>query len=232
MFGKKKAVEDEKKPATEAAEEKRPGAEEAPAAETAKDAGTEPAAEAAEEARPASEFAEERAAEAGAEMPAAEKPAAEEKQPEAAAKPAEPDWKDRYARLMADFDNFKKRTARDREDTYRFAESDIIGDILPTVDNLSLALANAKNAEDDFVKGVRLVYDTLLKALKDHGAEPFDSVGLELDTSKMEAIATLPSPDFDEGKVSFESKKGWMLKDKVLRAAQVVVSSGKPDAAK
>ena len=55
-----------------------------------------------------------------------------------------------------------------------------------------------------------------------------DSVGKDLDTEKMEAIATLPSPDVPEGKVSIESKKGWMLKDKVLRVAQVVVSSGKP----
>ena len=145
-------------------------------------------------------------------------------------KPAEPDWKTLYARTLADFDNYKKRAARDREDTYRFAEMDILGDVLPAVDNLQLALANAKdNAEDPFVKGVQLVYDTLLKSLKDHGAEPFDSVGKELDTEKMEAIATLPSEEVEEGKVSVESKKGWMLKDKVLRVAQVVVSSGKPD---
>ena len=100
--------------------------------------------------------------------------------------------------------------------------------MLPAGDNLSLALSNAKDKEDAFVKGVQLVYDTLLKSLKEHGAEPFDSVGKELDTEKMEAIATLPSDDIPEGKVSIESKKGWMLKDKVLRAAQVVVSSGKP----
>ena len=144
------------------------------------------------------------------------------------AKPAEPDWKDQYARLMADFDNFKKRTARDREDTYRYAEADILGDILPTVDNLALALAKAEDRESAFVKGVQLVYDNLLKALKDHGAEPFDSVGRELDTEKMEAIAQLPSDTVEEGKVSNEAKRGWMLKGKVLRAAQVVVSAGKP----
>ena len=144
-------------------------------------------------------------------------------------KPAEPDWKTLYAVTLADFDNYKKRAARDREDTYRYAEMDILKDVLPAVDNLQLALANAKEKSDDpFVKGVQLVYDTLLKSLKDHGAEPFDSVGKELDTEKMEAIATLPSPDVPEGKVSIESKKGWMLNDKVLRAAQVVVSSGKP----
>ena len=154
---------------------------------------------------------------------------AEEEKPAELEKPAEPDWKALYALTLADFDNYKKRAARDREDTYRYAEMDILKDVLPAVDNLQLALANAKEKSDDpFVKGVQLVYDTLLKSLKDHGAEPFDSVGKELDTEKMEAIATLPSPDVPEGKVSIESKKGWMLKDKVLRAAQVVVSSGKP----
>jgi len=159
----------------------------------------------------------------------ADKPAEPKKEEE---KPAEPDWKDQYARLLADFDNFKKRTARDREDTYRFAEASILKDVLPTVDNLALALEHAKNKDDEFVKGVQLVYDTLLKSLKDHGAEPFDCVGQPLDTEKMEAIATLPNAEVEEGKVSIESKRGWMLKDKVLRAAQVVVSSGKPEETK
>ena len=173
----------------------------------------------AEEAKPAEEHK--------AEEPKAE--AAPKEEPKAAEpeKPAEPDWKDRYARLLADFDNFKKRTARDREDTYRYAEADILRDILPTVDNLSLALGNAKDKEDDFVKGVQLVCDSLLKALKDHGAEPFESVGETLDPEKMEAIATLPSEEVEEGKVSNEVKRGWTLKGKLLRAAQVVVSSGK-----
>ena len=152
-------------------------------------------------------------------------PVQPEKSPD---KSAEPDWKDLYARLLADFDNYKKRAAREREDTYRYAESDILKDVLPTVDNLQLALDNAKDrADDEFVKGVKLVYDSLVSALKDHGAEPFDSVGKALDTECMEAIATLPSEDVAEGLVSIESKRGWKLKDKVLRAAQVVVSAGK-----
>lgn len=163
---------------------------------------------------------------------AAETPAKEQsnqteaKAEEEPAKPVEIDWKDRYARLMADFDNFKKRTARDREDSYRFAEAEILRDILPAVDNLSLALGNAKDKEDDFVKGVQLVYDSMLQALKAHRAEPFDSLGKELDPEKMEAIATLPSEEVEKGKVSNEVKRGWLIKDKLLRAAQVVVSSG------
>ncbi|MBR2837909.1 MAG: nucleotide exchange factor GrpE, partial [Kiritimatiellae bacterium] len=91
-----------------------------------------------------------------------------------------------YARLLADFDNYKKREARAREDTNRYAEADILADVLPVVDNLALALANAKDREDEFVKGVQLVYDTFLKQLKEHGAEPFDSVGQKLDTERME----------------------------------------------
>ncbi len=145
------------------------------------------------------------------------------------AAPKEPDWKTLYAVTLADFDNYKKRAARDREDTYRYAEADILKDVLPAIDNLQLALEHAKEKTDDpFVKGVQLVHETLLKALKDHGAEPFDCVGKDLDTETMEAIAHLPNEEIPEGKVSIESKRGWMLKGKVLRAAQVVVSSGKP----
>ena len=160
-----------------------------------------------------------------------EQPAEAEKSAESE-KTSEPDWKTLYALTLADFDNYKKRAARDREDTYRYAESDILKDVLPAVDNLQLALDSAKDkAEDPFVKGVKLVYDTLLASLKEHGAEPFDSVGKDLDTERMEAIAHLPSADVAEGKVSIESKRGWMLRDKVLRPAQVVVSSGAPEKA-
>lgn len=187
--------------------------------------GEKPEAAEASETPSSKEESADSVAEAAAEAAGeeADKPV-EEKKDE---KPAEPDWKDHYARLLADFDNFKKRTARDREDIFRYAESDILKDFLPVVDNLSLALSTAADKEDPFVKGVQLVYDTFLNALKDHGAEPFDSVGLELDTEKMDAIAQLPSDTVEEGKVSNEAKRGWMLKGKVLRAAQVVVSSGK-----
>lgn len=163
---------------------------------------------------------------------AQEKPqAAEDASAEQAAEkapPAEPDWKGNYARLLADFDNYKKRVAREREDTYHYAEADVLNSVLPVVDNLALALSNAADkADDPFVKGVQLVYDSLLSSLKDHKAEPFDSIGKPLDTAKMEAIATLPNEEIEEGLVSNEVKRGWMLRDKVLRAAQVVVSSGK-----
>lgn len=155
-----------------------------------------------------------------------ENPAETEKAEETPA-PAEPDWKDMYARTLADFDNYRKRTARDREELVKFATSEAVRDMLPTADNLALALDQAKDKDDPFVKGVQLAYDGFLKALKDHGAEPFESVGETLDPNRHEAIATLPSETVEEGRIANEVKKGWMLNGRLLRAAQVVVSSGK-----
>ena len=140
---------------------------------------------------------------------------------------AEPDWKDMYARALADFDNYRKRASRDREELVKFATSEAVKDMLPTADNLALALSQAKDKEDPFVKGVQLACDGFLAALKKHGAEPFDSLGETLDPNRHEAIATLPSETVEEGKISTEVKKGWMLNGRLLRAAQVVVSSGK-----
>lgn len=149
--------------------------------------------------------------------------------PEKPEKPAEPDWKDQYARMLADFDNYRKRVARDREELAQFAAKDILKDLLPTVDNLALALDKAENKEDPFVQGVKLAYDGFLKALADHGATPIDSVGEPFDANYHEALAQLPSPDVAEGVVMNEVKRGWLLHGKLLRAAQVVVSSGAPE---
>ena len=163
---------------------------------------------------------------------ASAEPAAEAAEPEEGASAAEegssaePDWKDMYARMLADFDNYRKRVSRDREELVKFAASETVKDMLVTADNLALALGQAKDPEDPFVKGVQLAYESFLKALKDHGAEPFESVGEELDPNRHEAIATLPSDSIEEGKISTEVKKGWMLNGRLLRAAQVVVSSG------
>ena len=171
-------------------------------------------------------------AEAASEAETPQEPAAEaaEEEKSAAAEepPAEPDWKDRYARTLADFDNYRKRMARDREELAQFAAKDILKDLLPTVDNLALALEKAENKEDPFVQGVKLAYDGFLKALADHGATPLDSVGEPFDTNYHEALAQLPSPDVAEGVVMNEVKRGWLLHGKLLRAAQVVVSSGAP----
>ena len=181
------------------------------------------------EQKPAEETVQSEAPKAEAEKSEKQEKPAEAEKPAEPEKPKEPDWKSLYAVTLADFDNYKKRAARDREDVYRYAESDILKDILPTVDNPGLALANAKNKDDEFVKGVQMVYDGLLKALADHGAKPMaDLVGKDLDPNFHEAIATLLDAQIEEGKISNVAKTGWTLNDKLLRAAQVVVSAGKP----
>ena len=182
-----------------------------------------PEAEAAGTAGPSPEAA------TAPETETAQEPAAEEEKSAAAEEPAaEPDWKDRYARTLADFDNYRKRMARDREELAQFAAKDILKDLLPTVDNLALALEKAENKEDPFVQGVKLAYDGFLKALADHGATPLDSVGEPFDTNFHDALAQLPSSDVAEGIVMNEVKRGWLLHGKLLRPAQVVVSSGAP----
>ena len=195
---------------------------------------TETAQEQVEEAKPDQEAGptQDAVPDSGSEEPMAEeKPVAEEvsaaaEEPSA---PAEPNWKDQYARLLADFDNYRKRVARDKEELAQFAAKDILKDLLPTVDNLALALDKAENKDDPFVQGVKLAYDGFLKALADHGATPLDSVGEPFDANFHEAIAQLPSPDVAEGTVMNEVKRGWLLHGKLLRAAQVVVSSGAPE---
>lgn len=185
------------------------------------------ATEEASEAPAGTDPKTETTAKEAAEAPSAE--AAEADTPsDSEAKPEQPDWKDRYARAMADFDNFRKRTMRDREDLVKFAAKDVIKDVLATVDNLARALDGAKDrADDPFVKGVQLVYDGLLKTLADHGATPLDSVGEPFDTNYHEALTSLPSEDVEEGVVMNEVQRGWLLHGKPLRPAKVVVSKGK-----
>ena len=144
-------------------------------------------------------------------------------------KPAEPDWKALYAHTLADFENFRKRTERDREELAKFAAKEILKDLLATADNLALALEKAADREDPFVKGVQLVYDGFIGVLAAHGATPIDSVGEPFDTSFHEALTQQPSDTVPEGHVVAEFKRGWLLNGKLLRAAQVVVSSGKPE---
>ena len=194
---------------------------------TAETAEQEPAAEAesAQEAEPTQDAVPD----SDSEEPVAEEKSAAEEVPDAKEGPAaEPDWKERYARTLADFDNYRKRMARDREELAQFAAKDILKDLLPTVDNLALALDKAENKEDPFVQGVKLAYDGFLKALADHGATPLDSVGEPFDTNFHDALAQLPSADVPEGTVMNEVKRGWLLHGKLLRPAQVVVSSGAP----
>ena len=224
MFGfgkrKKRTMNEEEEKKVPEAEEKgsaAPSPEAAAEAETVQESASADVTDKPEEPNAEAAGAEEKPEEA--------KSAPEEKAEEPA---SEPNWKDQYARTLADFDNYRKRMARDREELAQFAAKDILKDLLPTVDNLALALDKAENKEDPFVQGVKLAYDGFLKVLADHGATPLDSVGEPFDTNFHDALAQLPSADVPEGTVMNEVKRGWLLHGKLLRAAQVVVSSGAP----
>ncbi|MDR2850318.1 MAG: nucleotide exchange factor GrpE [Verrucomicrobiota bacterium] len=139
--------------------------------------------------------------------------------------------KDRYTRLMADFDNFRKRQVREREDLVKRANEDLLGDLLPVVDHLELALAQAADRESPFVVGVGLVYDQLLALLDRYGMKTFDTRGEPFDPTYHEALSQMPSATVPANAVIDQFRRGWLLGGRLLRPAQVIVSSGAPDGA-
>jgi molecular chaperone GrpE len=157
---------------------------------------------------------------------------------EAAAKTAATDAKEaeadreRLIRLQADFENFKKRTIRERNETYRRANEDIMEELLPVMDHMELALEAAAqhDADEAMVEGFRLVSEQLRATLGKFGLTPIDATDAEFDHNLHEAISHLPSPDVPENHVIAMTRRGYKLGDFLLRAAQVVVSSGDPSA--
>lgn len=138
----------------------------------------------------------------------------------------------RLLRLQADFDNFKKRTIRERNETYRRANEDIMEELLPVMDHMELALdaAAQHDADEAIVEGFRLVSEQLRSALARFGLTPIDAADAEFDPNLHEAISHLPSSDVPENHVMAMTRGGYKLGDMLLRAAQVVVSSGDPSA--
>ena len=138
----------------------------------------------------------------------------------------------RLLRLQADFDNFKKRTLRERNETYRRANEDLMEELLPVMDHMELALEAAAqhDADEAMVEGFRLVSEQLRAALAKFGLTPIDASAAEFDPNVHEAISHLPSADVAENYVIAMTRRGYKLGDMLLRAAQVVVSSGDPAA--
>ncbi|MDP6490968.1 MAG: nucleotide exchange factor GrpE [Kiritimatiellia bacterium] len=141
--------------------------------------------------------------------------------------------REQLIRLQADFENFKKRTIRERNETYRRANEDIMEELLPVMDHLELALdaATQHDADEAIGEGFRLVSEQLRAALAKFGLTPIDATDAEFDHNLHEAISHLPSPDVAENHVIAMTRRGYKLGDRLLRAAQVVVSSGDPAAA-
>lgn len=137
--------------------------------------------------------------------------------------------KDRYLRVVADFDNYRKRVAKEKEDLVCFANERLICDLLPVLDNLERALSVDLDQAgmDNVLAGVKMVSEQLHSLLHSCGLEPVEAVGQIFDPNHHEAVGVLPTTDQDEGTVVSEMQKGYSLKGKILRHSMVHVA-GKP----
>jgi molecular chaperone GrpE len=135
---------------------------------------------------------------------------------------------DRYMRAVADLENFRKRTARDKDELRQFATAGVVEDIIPILDNLALGLAAAKQQTDvkAIVDGIGLVLEQFKGTLGRHGLKEINPQGLPFDPNLHDCIAHQPSADIAEEKVSQVVRLGYSLNGRMLRPASVVVSSG------
>ncbi len=134
--------------------------------------------------------------------------------------------KKEYLFLMADFDNFRKRTMREKAELLKNAGERVLSGLLPIVDDFERGLAAAKEAKDAEAvrQGMELIYQKFIKYLESQGVKPMESTGADFDPELHEAIATIPAPTPElKGKVLDTTQKGYMLNDKVLRHAKVAV---------
>jgi molecular chaperone GrpE len=128
-------------------------------------------------------------------------------------------------KVQADFENYKKRMEKEKKEFTQFASQELIKKILPLLDSFQLALANDKDNEE-FKKGVELIYSQLWQILEAEGLEPIEALGKQFDPYFHEALMQEES-DKDEGEVIEELQKGFMLKDNVIRAVKVKVAKKK-----
>lgn len=142
---------------------------------------------------------------------------------------------DKLLRLRADFDNYRRRMLREREDIFVQANENIIEELLPVLDHLDLALQSADAAIEEsentkaFVEGFQMVANQLYSSLDKFGLQEVDATDAEFDPNVHEALSYIPSEDVKENMVINQISKGYMLGEKLLRPAKVVVSSGKPE---
>ena len=138
------------------------------------------------------------------------------------------DINDSYLRLMADFDNYRKRTIKEKADLIKNAGERIITDFLPIVDNFERALDSMKTAEDvDAVRqGVELIYNQVMSMMKANGVAVIETKDAPFDTEYHEAITTIPAPTPElKDKIVDCTTKGYTMNEKVIRHAKVVVGA-------
>ena len=138
------------------------------------------------------------------------------------------EYLDRLLRTAADFDNYKKRAARERQEAVKFANEGIIGTLIPVLDNFEMALAATANAQDAAIQslqsGIAMIHQQLKKALGDAGLEEVDATNQAFDPNVHEAVSQQESADVPEGHVLQQLRKGYKLRDRLLRPASVVVA--------
>lgn len=133
---------------------------------------------------------------------------------------------DRYIRQVAEMDNFKKRTAREREESVRYANETLVKDLLPVIDNLERAIGHASSGGNGklLVEGVDMVLKGFLDTLAKHGVQPVAAVGLAFDPAQHEALAQVESAEHPPNTVVEAHQRGYLMRDRLLRPALVTVS--------
>jgi len=132
----------------------------------------------------------------------------------------------RYLRAQADFDNFRRRTAKEKEDLAQYASMKLISNLLPIVDNFERAIAASaeNNNYESLAKGVDMIFRQLMQTLEQEGLSAMAAVGQPFNPEFHQAIMQVESEEHEEGVVVEEVQKGYMMKEKVLRPAMVKVS--------
>jgi molecular chaperone GrpE len=136
--------------------------------------------------------------------------------------------RDQLLRLAADFDNYRKRATREQQEIRDYAIAKLLHDVLPVADNLDRALAHCEGDTSPVIKGVQLVQKQLADTLARHGVQGFQSVGVVFDPERHEAVAQRAVAGRDPGTIVEELQKGYTLRDRLLRPAQVVVATTPP----
>lgn len=133
---------------------------------------------------------------------------------------------EKYLRLYAEFENYKRRMTQEASITRDYQAQRVLTDVLPALDNMDRALKQEGESEDflTFKKGVDMVYNDLLKSLKDNGLEEIESYNQPFDPNVHQAVMQDNNPDFESGVVTEELQRGYKLKDRVLRPAMVKVN--------
>lgn len=138
-------------------------------------------------------------------------------------------WKDVAARSQAELENFRKRMAREKAEAIQYANRNLLEQLLPIIDNFEMGLKAAHDAEGDssmILQGMAMVHKQIEEFLSDQGVEVIASDGEAFDPNVHEAIKQEASDSVPEGQVLYTMRRGYRLKDRILRAANVVVSSG------